>query len=156
MFGVRLGFKNYFWIYSCSSRTFIFYSSFNSEFWFWLTVGVIVTFWGPIINEYTLNSTLQGQQLHMQFLLHTSSCATVISCVHFSWNGYSFVPTLPYENLVPFAPFKTTEDAQALQHYLSFDFFPLQVDLYFRCWRFFLRWQSCLGFYHCRGADQIM
>ena len=35
----------------------------------------------PIIDEYTLNATLQGQQLQMQFLLDTSSCAIVISCV---------------------------------------------------------------------------
>ena len=34
---VREGFKKCFEVYSCSWTTFISYSSFNSDFWFWLT-----------------------------------------------------------------------------------------------------------------------
>ena len=53
-FGVRVRFKNCLWFYSCSWTTFIFYVSFNSDFWCWpnflfvcLFLGLFMDFWGP-------------------------------------------------------------------------------------------------------------
>ena len=43
-FGARLGSKNYFDVYSCGCTTFIFYSSFKYDFWFWLNFVVIFDF----------------------------------------------------------------------------------------------------------------
>ena len=43
--GFGVGVKNYFGVYSCSWTTFIFYSSFNSDFWFWLNTWVLFSFW---------------------------------------------------------------------------------------------------------------
>ena len=42
-----VGFRNCFGVYSCSWTTYIFYSSSNSDFWFWLNFGVVFYFWGP-------------------------------------------------------------------------------------------------------------
>ena len=44
--GVGVGFNNCFQVYSCSWTIFIFYSSFNLDFWFWLNFGAVYTFWG--------------------------------------------------------------------------------------------------------------
>ena len=45
IFGVGEGFKICFWVYSCSWTTFIFYSSFNSDFWLRLNFGAFFIFW---------------------------------------------------------------------------------------------------------------
>ena len=47
IFGVRVGFKNCFVVYICRWPTFIFYSFFNSDFWFSLDFGSFLTFLGP-------------------------------------------------------------------------------------------------------------
>ena len=47
IFGVRIGFKNYFGVYSCSWKTFIFFVSYNSDIWFRLNFRVIFDFLGP-------------------------------------------------------------------------------------------------------------
>ena len=40
IFGVWAGYQNSFTVSSCSWTTFIFFVSFNSDFWFWLSFGV--------------------------------------------------------------------------------------------------------------------
>ena len=41
---VRVGFEKCLGVYLCNWTTFIFYSSFSSDFWFWLNFGVILIF----------------------------------------------------------------------------------------------------------------
>ena len=47
IFGVGVGFSNWFGVYSCSWTTFIFFVSLNSDIWFLVNFGVIFTFLDP-------------------------------------------------------------------------------------------------------------
>ena len=47
-----VGFKNIFWVHSCSWTTFIFYSSFNSDFKIWLNFRFIFLLFGVMMGYF--------------------------------------------------------------------------------------------------------
>ena len=49
IFGVRIKFKKFFGVYSCSWTTFNFYTYFDFNFWGWLDFGVIFLFFGALM-----------------------------------------------------------------------------------------------------------
>ena len=52
IFGVGVGFDNYFWVYWCSWTTFIFFVSFNFNIWYWLNFWVIFNFFVALMGYF--------------------------------------------------------------------------------------------------------